>query len=170
MVQQGCELLQGILLLGAQAESRELPNERHLKSKLTRLLFGRGRGKDFPASGFGLGLRFGRLLDFFLTFVFVSHGSKCATNGCLRQNRRTTPYHSSCHTGCEMAGSRGVIRLLLGDAGGPKHNPLGRFDPGRSADSLQVQAGDGGLVVAVQGRGEGEQVLIVQTMAQVHEV
>jgi hypothetical protein len=49
------------------------------------LLRRRGRCESFASlRGFWLGLWFGRLLDFFSTFVFASHGCKCATKGRVR--------------------------------------------------------------------------------------
>ncbi len=67
------------------------------------LLLGRGRSKSFaPLRGFGLWLRFGRLLDFFSAFVFASHTCKCATKQameesatvlcCIRDGKNTALY------------------------------------------------------------------------------
>ena len=67
----------GQLQKGLPKAGRAYPRlERDALEKVSEvILFRRGRGKPFaPLGGFGLWLRFGRLLDFFPAFVFASHG------------------------------------------------------------------------------------------------
>ena len=83
------------------------------------LLF-RWRRSEALASlrGFGLGLRLGRLLDFFSTFVFASHVCKCATKEGLEEGKKIVQSNNGTRHFVDYGADSGILKSLRGVAPG----------------------------------------------------